>query len=329
MDRRDRGGRSLSIDPPLLLAVFAGLAGLGLGGALLVQAQAGRRHLRSRLQRATAAHLPDRIAAISAVRSAPKAGIGGVSLRLLAPFGFNPDRQNRYPLRWWLVLPATLIVARLAAGLGSAVIGKWAYLLLLPAWIWLSRSLFHWWERRYAERLFRQFPDALSMIIRAVRIGIPVTEAVHNLAREGPQPTAGEFKAVSDQIMLGVPLDEALVRIANRSDLREYRFFATALTLQKQAGGGLTETLDNLADVIRKRVALRARARALASEANTSSAILGAMPLVTGGALWLISPDYVYFLFDDPSGQRVLAIAVLLLGLGFGTIRYLIRRTLS
>jgi tight adherence protein B len=316
-------------DPRLLLGAFAGLVGLALGGVLLLQAQDGRERARARLLEASTPHIPDRAAAVSAVRSAPKAGVGEIGRRLLGLFGFNPDRQSRYPLRWWLVLAGTLLLARLAAGLGSAVIGRWAYLLLPAAWIWLSRSLFHWWERRYAERLFRQFPDALSMIIRAVRIGIPVTEAVHNLAREGPQPTAGEFKSVSEQITLGVPLDEALVQIANRSDLREYRFFATALTLQKQAGGGLTETLDNLADVIRRRVALRARARALTSEANTSSAILGAMPLVTGGALWLISPDYVYFLFDNPSGQRVLAMAVLLLGIGFGTIRYLIRRTLS
>ena len=316
-------------DPTLLLGAFAGLVALALGGVLLLQATDGRDRVRARLLDATAPHFPERAAAVSAVRSAPKAGIGDIWLRLLAIFGFNPDRENRYGLRWWLVLAITLAVARLAAGLASAVLGGWAYLLLPAAWIWLSRSLFHWWDRRYADRLFRQFPDALSMIIRAVRIGIPVTEAVHNLAREGPQPTAGEFKSVSDQITLGVPLDEALARIANRSDLREYRFFATALTLQKEAGGGLTETLENLADVIRRRVALRARGRALTSEANTSSAILGAMPLVTGGALWLISPEYVYFLFDDPSGQRVLAIAVLLLGIGFGSIRYLIRRTLS
>ena len=319
----------MRVDPALLLGAFAGLVGLALAAMFLLQAQDARERVRGRLLGATTPHIPEPVAAVSAVRGAPKAGFGDIWLRLLAIFGFNPDHENRYALRWWLVLAITLALARLAAGLASAVIGGWAYLLLPAAWIWLSRSLFHWWDRRYAERLFRQFPDALSMIIRAVRIGIPVTEAMHNLAREGPQPTAGEFKSVSEQITLGVPLDEALARIANRSDLREYRFFATALTLQKEAGGGLTETLDNLADVIRKRVALRARAHALTSEANTSSAILGAMPLITGGALWLISPEYVFFLFDDPSGQRVLAIAVLLLGIGFGTIRYLIRRTLS
>lgn len=314
---------------PLLLGGSAGLVVLTLAAVLLLQAQDGGARRRARLLSVTSPHMPDRAAAVSAVRAPAKPGIGDIGRHLLAVFGFNSDRESRYPVRWWLVLAGTLIIARLAAGLGTAVLGSWAYLLLPAAWIWLSRGLFRWWDRRYADRLFRQFPDALAMIIRAVRIGIPVTEAVHNLAREGPQPTAAEFKSVSDQITLGVPLDEALVLIANRSDLREYRFFATALTLQKQAGGGLSETLENLADVIRRRVALRARARALTSEANTSSAILGAMPLVTGGALWLISPDYVYFLFDDPSGQRVLAIALLLLGIGFGSIRYMIRRTLA
>src|SRR5205823_2290673 len=88
------------------------------------------------------------------------------------------------------------------------------------------------------------------------------------------------------------------------------------------------ETLENLADVIRKRVAARNRARALASEANSSATILGIMPLFTGAALWLVNPDYVYFLLQNPGGQRILALAALLLGIGVGTMRFLIRKAL-
>lgn len=314
----------------LLLYTFAGLSGLGLGSMLLLHAHTGQRKFRGRLARVVTPHFRDRTDDHpTSIRNA--AGLDGAVLwrRLTKLFGFDLERQGRYPVRWWMVLACALIVARLAAGMASALLGPWAYLLLLPAWVWLSRSFFHWCERRHANKLFRQFPDALATIVRAVRIGIPVGESIHVLAREGPEPTAREFQALSDQMMLGVPLDEALVQIASRNDLPEYRFFATALSLQKQAGGGLTETLENLADVIRKRVAARNRARALASEANTSAAILGVMPLFTGGALWVINPDYLSFLFENPGGQRILAVAVLLLCIGIGTMRFLIRKTLS
>lgn len=320
--------REHSLD--LLLYAFAGLSGLGLSSVLLLYAHADRQKFRGRVVKVTTPHFHSRTdGQPSLIRLTDGFDGAGIWLRLTKTFGFDLQRQDRYPLRWWLVLAITLLLARLAVGMASALLGPWAYLALLPLWVWLSRRFFRWCDRRHADKLFRQFPDALAMIVRAVRIGIPVGESIHVLSREGPDPTAREFKALSDQMTLGVPLDEALVQIAARNDLPEYRFFATALSLQKQAGGGLTETLENLADVIRKRVAARNRARALASEANTSATILGVMPLITGGGLWLISPDYVYFLFDNPGGQKLLALAVVLLGIGIGSMRLLIQKTLS
>ena len=314
----------------LLLGAFAGMSGLGLSSLLLLHAHTGQQRFRGRLARVITPHFRNRTnVQPTVIRNA--AGLDSTEIwrRLAKLFGFDLERQGRYPVPWWLVLACALVVARLAAGMVSAVLGPWAYLLLLPAWVWLSRRFFGWCERRHANKLFGQFPDALATIVRAVRIGIPVGESINVLAREGPEPTAREFQALSDQMTLGVPLDEALVRIASRNNLPEYRFFATALSLQKQAGGGLTETLENLADVIRKRVAARNRARALASEANTSAVILGVMPLFTGGALWLVNPDYASFLFENAGGQRILALAALLLCIGIGTMRFLIRKTLS
>ncbi len=313
-----------------LLAAFAGLSGLGLSSMLLLQAHEQQQKFRDRVARSVGPHRRVRAEqAVSLVRSGSALDAASLRLRAAKLFGFNPERQSRYPVRWWVVLGVTLVVARVAIGLAAALLGMWAYLLLPPVWVWLSRQVFHWSERRYSDTLFRQFPDALAMIVRAVRIGIPVGESIHVLAREGPDPTAQEFKILSDQIRLGVPLDEALIQVASNTDLREYRFFATALSLQKQSGGGLTETLENLAEVIRKRVAARSRARALASEANTSAAILAAMPVLTGGGLWLVNPSYIYFLFNDPGGQRLLALAVILLGTGITIMRYMIRKTLS
>jgi tight adherence protein B len=109
----------------------------------------------------------------------------------------------------------------------------------------------------------------------------------------------------------------------------EYRFFATALALQNQTGGGLSETLENLAEVIRKRVGLKARARALASEAKTSAGILAALPFLTGAVLAVVNFDYVSLLFNDPGGQQVLTVALIMLGVGIMVMRSIIRRSLA
>lgn len=314
----------------ILLPAFAGLCGIALCAMLLLYAQSKEQKWLARLARVVTPHEQQPSEQeITVVRSAAGLDAASVWLRLAKLFGFDPDHQSRYALRWWMVLALTLIVARVAVGLASALLGFWAYLLLIPGWVWLSRLLFQWFERKHKDKLFRQLPDALAMVVRAVRIGIPVGESIHVLAREGPQPTAQEFKELSDQIRLGVPIDEALVQVATNNDMAEYRFFATALSLQRQSGGGLTETLENLADVIRKRVAARNRARALAAEANTSAAILGCMPVVTGLALWVINPEYVAYLFQNPGGQRLLALATLLLGIGITAMRYTINKTLS
>jgi tight adherence protein B len=332
VEYRDRRSRTVTRAQSLsyLLAAFGGLSGLGLSSALLLQAQERQHKFRDRVANAAGPHIRLRLEeGLSLVRSGSTLDAASLRLRAANLFGFRPDRQARYPVRWWVVLGATFAIARVAAGVVSSLLGAIAYLGLIPLWIWLSRWFFRWSERRYADTLFRQFPDALAMIVRSVRIGIPVGESIHVLAREGPEPTAQEFKILSDQIRLGVPLDEALVQLATNNDLREYRFFATALSLQRQAGGGLTETLENLADVIRKRVAARSRARALASEANTSAAILSAMPVVTGLGLWVINPGYIQMLFSDRGGQRLLALAAILLGTGIAIMRWLIRKTLS
>ena len=121
------------------------------------------------------------------------------------------------------------------------------------------------------------------MIVRSVRVGIPVMEAIRAVARETPEPTGPEFARLVDQVSIGVSLDDAVLDMARRCGIPEYRFFATALSLQNQTGGTLSETLENLADVIRKRVALAAKGKALASEARTSAMVLAALPIVTGG----------------------------------------------
>ena len=121
----------------------------------------------------------------------------------------------------------------------------------------------------------------------------------------------------------------ALRSRAQRTGVPEYRFFATALSLQAQTGGGLTETLENLSDLIRKRISLRARGYALASEARTSSMVLTCLPFITALAMYLLSPGYIRPLFTEKLGQDMIGVALLLLLSGSFVMRTIIRKALS
>jgi tight adherence protein B len=166
------------------------------------------------------------------------------------------------------------------------------------------------------------------MIVRSIRVGIPVLEAVRAVSREIPAPTGTEFGRLMNQVAIGASLEDAVTGLARRGGLPEYRFFATALSLQNQTGGTLSETLENLADVIRKRAALRAKGHAMTSEARSSAMILAALPVFTGGLLYLLNPPYIMLLFTDPSGQSMFTSALISLGTGLFVIRTIIRRTL-
>ena len=158
----------------------------------------------------------------------------------------------------------------------------------------LSRIIFGWAENRRRTALLRQFPDALAMIVRSVRVGIPVMEAMRTVAREAPEPTGPEFARLVDQVSIGVTVDEAVMEMAERCGHPGIPVLCHRdLACRTQTGGTLSETLENLADVIRKRVALEAKGKALASEARTSAMVLAALPIVTGGGLWALIPDYV------------------------------------
>ena len=245
-------------------------------------------------------------------------------------FGFDPAKADQYRIGWLWVLLVTMVIGRVVALLAAGLLGPVLSWLLMPAaWVMLSRTVFARSHSKRRTALLDQFPDALSLIVRAVRVGIPVTEALRAVAREAPEPTQGEFNRVSDQIVIGTAPEQALRDMAARNGLPEYGFFAAALTLQAQTGGGLTETLELLAEVIRKRVALKARGYALSSEARTSSMVLGILPIATGGLIAVVNPDYISVLFTDPTGNIVLGVAVLFLATGVFVMQTIIRKTLS
>ena len=243
-------------------------------------------------------------------------------------FGYRASRRRHYRLTFERLLLVAAGLGLVAGAVGCHLLGTIGWLAGIAAFFFLPRLYLRRCDRTYSDNLFKQFPDALGMIVRAVRVGVPVGNAVAVVAREARAPTADEFKDVAEAVAIGRPLTEALVAMAERNSLTEYRFFATALSLQSRAGGGLTETLEILADTIRKRVAAKQRGAALASEARTSCYVLGALPFVVGGMLFLINPGYMSVLITTTSGNRLLALAAASLGIGLFLMNWISKRVL-
>jgi len=309
-------------------ACLLGAAALGVGAIMHEQTQ--RRHFRERLALVAEPYARVNLLAVMgrspASRSAPVARMIAAAARL---FAYDPARADHYPLRWWIVLGIALTAARAAAALVSIFAGTWSLLVIPVAWVMFSRFIFNWSEQRRRNALYAQFPDALAMIVRAVRVGVPLGEGIRTVAREAAAPTRIEFGLLYDRVAIGMTLEDALREMATRNKLQEYRFFTTALALQSQTGGGLSEALEGLADVMRRRLALTARGHALAAEAKTSIFILASLPFVSGGALGVLNPQYMGRLFSDPGCQKLLLAAIIMLGSGLLVMRGMIRKILS
>jgi tight adherence protein B len=192
--------------------------------------------------------------------------------------------------------------------------------------IMVVRGLFGWQRDHLAGQLFRQLPDTIQLVTSTVRSGLPVTEAFRTIAREMPQPTAGQFAIVCSEVSMGRPPEEAVEAVYRRTQVAEYGIFAVTLAVQLKAGGSLTETLQTLGDTVRQRVALAARAKALAGEVIFSSRALSLSPIIVGGLLYLINPVTVDLLIYDPTGNRLLAYAAASVIVGSLVIRWMVRR---
>ena len=243
-------------------------------------------------------------------------------------FGIDMRRSAEYPVRWPLVLAGALAVAMAAGWLITLLVDMPPWMPVPVLWIVLCRSVFGFFARLRRDLLFRQFPDVLAMIVRALRVGQTVTEALRGAAYSAPQPSAAAFNRLADRLAIGVPLTEALPEMADDSSLTEYRFFCTALLLQSQTGGSLTEALDTLAEVIRNRVTLQRRAYAMSGEARTSAVVLAVLPVITFAAMMLVVPEYAGLLLQDPVGRRILGAAIGMLIVGAVIMNAMVRRLL-
>ena len=192
--------------------------------------------------------------------------------------------------------PSLLLGAGLGIGIPHMVIGRMG-------------------KRRVAG-FINLFPEAIDLMVRALRSGLPISEAIIMASREIGDPIGAEFRTIEAGMRLGRDLESLLWDIAKRIDAPEFRFFIIALSVQRETGGNLAETLSNLADVLRRRRTMRLKARAMASEARASTMILGSLPLVVTVILFMTSPGYIMPLFSDIRGLMLVGIALGMLGSG-------------
>ena len=157
------------------------------------------------------------------------------------------------------------------------------------------------------------FPDAIDLIVRALRSGLPVTEAIVGAGHEIGDPVGAEFRLIESGMRMGRDLESLLWETAKRIDASEFRFFVIALSVQRETGGNLAETLANLADILRRRKQMKAKAHAMASETRATTMILGGLPVAVILVLMLTSPAYLTPLFNDVRGLVLDAIAVTML----------------
>ena len=144
-----------------------------------------------------------------------------------------------------------------------------------------------------------RFPDGIELLVRGLRSGLPVTETLAVVSTEIPGPVGEEFKAITDRVKVGKSLDDSLQETADRLDIPEFKFFCISLAIQRETGGNLAETLANLAEVLRKRIQMKLKIRAMSSEAKASAYIVGALPFLVFTIVYILNPAYLGGFFTD------------------------------
>jgi tight adherence protein B len=163
----------------------------------------------------------------------------------------------------------------------------------------LPHFVVNFFINKRANAFTTKFPDAIELLVRGLRSGLPVTETLGVVATEVPGPVGEEFKMVTERIRIGRTMEDALQDTADRLNTPEFSFFCITLAIQRETGGNLAETLSNLADVLRKRAQMKLKIKAMSSESKASAYIVGSLPFIVFGMIWWINPKYLAGFFTD------------------------------
>jgi len=167
-----------------------------------------------------------------------------------------------------------------------------------------------WYVSNKRKRRFNAFlnelPNGVDIIVRGVKAGLPLGDCIKVVAKEAREPVASEFRKITETQIMGVSLADAVAKLPERVPVAEANFFAIVVAIQQKAGGGLAEALNNLSNVLRGRKSLKAKIKALSSEAKSSAGIIAALPFAVGGMMFMISPGYIMMLFDTTAGNIII-----------------------
>jgi tight adherence protein B len=222
----------------------------------------------------------------------------------------------------FLLLMATCGLA--VALLASLVLPTTLVLIAFVIAALVPFGIVSFWRARRFQRFERQFPDAIDLLARAVRAGHAFTTSLEFMSTEMPEPISGEFRKLFEEQRFGLPLREALLNLAERIPLVDVKFFITAVLLQRDTGGNLTEILDKLSYVIRERFKLLRQVKTYTAQGRLTCGILMVVPPAIAVVMNAINPAFMKPLYNDPVGHFFLATAIVLQILGFLIIRRII-----
>ncbi|MCT8001762.1 type II secretion system F family protein [Sphingomonas sanguinis] len=234
-----------------------------------------------------------------------------------AQLGQRLDRTGRD----WTVGQYGMASAGLALGIMILLmmLGLSLFLALLAGLLlglWLPHMVVGRLITRRVGKFTTRFPDAIELLVRGLRSGLPIAETMTVVAHEIPGPVGEEFRAVADRMRIGRTMDAALQETADRLDIPEFQFFVIAIAIQRETGGNLAETLSNLAEVLRKRAQMKLKIKAMSSEPKASAYIIGSLPFFVFGIIWTINQSYMARFFTDPRLMLIGVLGFVWLGLG-------------
>lgn len=196
-------------------------------------------------------------------------------------------------------------------GVGVGVLG-------LPNW------LLSFLRKRRIGKFIEEFPGAIDVIIRGVKAGLPVADCFRVIASEGQEPVKSEFRRIVESSAIGLSIGEAVERFAERVPVPEASFFSIVINIQQKSGGNLSEALGNLSRVLRDRKKMKGKVKAMSSEAKASAGIIGSLPFLVGGAVYLTTPSYMMVLFTTNIGKVIIACGLFWMAIGVFIMRKMI-----
>jgi tight adherence protein B len=334
--------QQIAHDPNLLSATVFGvsLLVLALVATLwLTLFQKDERRLRRRLERLHAAPRPragggDQAAPVESVRRNKRdssiASLDRLIKRLMPNLGILRLRLERSG--WRLKIGDFLLIC-LGIGVLTTIIMSvaFSFSFLLNATLGLALGIGLpnlALQRRIGRRMKRftsLLPEALDLIVRGIRSGLPATEALKTIGDEIQDPVGTEFRQVTDQMRIGVAMDEAMWATARRLGIAEFNFLVISLSIQQETGGNLAEILEKLSDMVRRREQMRLKVKAMSSEARASAMIIGSLPFVMAGVISFVNPGYMQTLFIDPRGWVMMGLGFTMLAVGLGVMAKMVK----